>query len=138
MNQFPFLIFFTPLLIVPMFVLVSFIISRIGWVKLANNYKYEEDFIGDRVGIISASINGANYNNCLILKTNESGFYLKPMLIFRAFHAPIFIPWSEIKDTRAEKMFLSDLVVLNIGTPLVATIKLNQRSYEKLERSRVR
>jgi len=45
--------------------LVSFIISTLGWSHLASKYKIEPNsFIGNRIGIISAKINIANYNSC--------------------------------------------------------------------------
>ena len=90
--------YYFPFLFAGLWVLVSFIISRAGWAALAANYSTSIPFKGHNVGFISASINGANYNNSLILKYNEVGIYLRPIIFFRLFHRPLFIPWREIKE----------------------------------------
>ncbi|HEY2350266.1 MAG TPA: hypothetical protein VGH64_14715, partial [Puia sp.] len=95
--------FYFPFLFVGMWVLIIFIISRIGWAALAANYSTSAPFKGHSVGFTSASINGANYNNSLILKYNEVGIYLRPIIFFRLFHKPILIPWKEIKEVRDKK-----------------------------------
>src|SRR3977135_2062016 len=92
--------YYFPFLFAGMWILITFIISRMGWSDLSAHYETINPFLGQRVGIISASINSANYNNSLILKYNEVGIYLRPIIIFRLFHKPILIPWTEIKEVR--------------------------------------
>jgi hypothetical protein len=122
-----------PFFFVGMWVLVTFIISRVGWSKLADNYEMIEPFTGQRVGIISASINNANYNNSIILKYNEAGLYLKPIILFRLFHKPILIPWKEIKEVRDRNILLFSYKELMVGNPLIAKIKLKKSTFSKFE-----
>jgi hypothetical protein len=122
-----------PIYFVSMFVFVLFFLSKKGWADLAKKYQFDGVFDGTRFGIISASINGVNYNSSLVLKYNEEGFYLRPILIFRLFHKAIFVPWQEIKDIRDKKMFLAQLKELVIGDPFVALMQVRQSTFEELE-----
>lgn len=125
--------FILPFVFIGMWTLVTYIISRMGWSNLIDKYLYQDHFIGERVGIISASINSANYKNSLILKYNEDGFYLRPMFLFRLFHPPVLIPWKEIKEVRTNKVLFSTTKQLIIGNPFVAMITLNENTFKKIE-----
>jgi len=121
-----------PFFFVGMFVFVMFILSKKGWSDLANRYQFDGVFQGNRYGIISAAINGVNYNNCLMLKYNEQGFYLRPILVFRLFHKAVFIPWREIKDTRDKKVLFVQLKELVIGDPAIAIMQMRYSTFEKI------
>jgi len=90
-------------------------------------------FHGTRIGLISASVNGANYNNSLVLKYNYDGIYLKVILPFRLFHPPILIPWKEVKYARDKKIFFIKLKELVIGDPFIALITLKASVYNKMQ-----
>jgi hypothetical protein len=126
-----------PFLFVGMFFLVLFILHKKGWSDLEKEYRYEEMFQGERIGLISAAINGVNYNNSLVLKYNNDGFYLRPILVFRLFHKPLFIPWKEIKDIRDKKVLFVQLKELVIGSPTIAIMQLPIRVFSKIERMTV-
>ncbi len=125
--------YFFPILFVGMWILVTFIISKFGWADLAAKYKVEDTFIGSRIGIISASINSANYRNAIILKYNEEGIYLKTIFLFRLFHDPILIPWKEIKEVRGKKFLFFNPKQLIVGSPFVATITISSSTFSKFE-----
>jgi len=129
MSEFAYLF---PLFFVGVFVLVLYILSRKGWYELGNTYRFSQKFQGNRVGIISAMINGVNYKNCLLLKYDDTGFYLKPIFIFRLFHTPVLIPWKEVISVHEKKVLFSELRELVIGMPTVATILLSRGTAEKL------
>jgi hypothetical protein len=131
MNDLPYLF---PFFLIGMFVFVIFLLSRKGWVDLAENYQYEGSFEGERVGVISAAINGVNYNNCLLLKYDEEGFYLRPIFVFRLFHKPLFIPWKAIRDIREKKIFFVELKELVIGEPTIAIMQMRKPTFSKIER----
>jgi hypothetical protein len=124
-----------PFFFIGMWLLVTFIISKTGWTDLVANYRYDNAFTGTRVGIISAAINKANYNNSLVLKYNEDGIYLKPILLFRLFHSPVLIPWKEIKEVRDKKIFFYTYRELIVGQPLVAVIGIRNNVFSKIESS---
>jgi hypothetical protein len=127
------LFYLFPLFFIGMWVLVTFIISKMGWADLATHYLYEGEFTGKRIGIISASINNANYRNALILKYNQEGIYLRPIILFRLFHKPVFIPWKEIKEARDKKVLFYTFKQLIIGDPFVAIIGIKKSIFSELE-----
>ena len=129
MKEFSYLF---PFLFAGMFVLVIYVLSRRGWSDLVSKYQYMDVFTGERVGIISASINGVNYSKCLLLQYNSHGIYLKPVFIFRLFHPPVVIPWKEIKAVRDKKMLFVTVKELVVGDPAVAIIQMKPATVEKL------
>ena len=104
-----------------------------GWADLEAKYETTDPFIGTRIGIISVSINGMNYNNSIILKYNDVGIYLNPVFILRVFHKPILIPWKEIIEVRDKKILFLDLKELIIGNPFVAKLMMRKSTFNKIE-----
>lgn len=127
-------IYFFPFLFIGMWILITYIVSKMGWGKLVEKFRANDKFEGKRIGLISATINSANYNNAIILKYNYQGMYLKTAFLFRPFHPPVFIPWSEIRETRDKKIFFINLKELVIGDPFIAMITLKASVYNKLEK----
>lgn len=121
-----------PFFFVGIFVLAMYVLSKRGWSDLVSRYPFYGVFQGVRIGITSAGINGLSYNNCLVLRFNEQGFYLKTILVFRLFHKPIFIPWGEIKDIRDKDILFIQLKELVIGNPAIAIIQLRNKDFEKI------
>lgn len=79
-------------------VVVSFSLSRTsGWTKLAECYRSEQPFLGALIRFQAAQFRrSTNYNGCLNFGGDPAGLYVAPMLLFRAFHSPLLIPWDEI------------------------------------------
>jgi hypothetical protein len=79
-------------------ILVAFLLSRLGgWQKLAEHYPADHPFEGQVVRFQAAQFRrSVNYNGCLNFGASYEGVYIVPMLLFRAFHPPILIPWSDI------------------------------------------
>lgn len=125
--------FLFPVFFFLMWILMTFFISLFGWRTLAKRFKFMDKFSGDRVGMISAKINFTNYNNAIILYYNEEGFYLKPIFLFRLFHPPVLVPWSEVKDAQEKKFLFFKNYDLTIGTPKLCTIKLQGSTFKKIE-----
>lgn len=125
-------VYFFPFIFAGMWVLVTFVLSKLGWANLATPYLFDRPFEGKRVGVITASINNVNYKNSLILKYNEEGIYLRPVVLFRLFHKPVLIPWKEIKEVRTKKVLFISFKELIVGHPFVAVIGLNQSTFNKI------
>jgi hypothetical protein len=130
MNKIP---YFFPFFFIGMWTLVTYVISKMGWTNLVDKYLFQDQFIGQRIGIISASINNSNYKNSLILKYNQDGIYLRPVILFRLFHKPILIPWTEIKEVRTKKILFTTLKELIVGHPFVAIITLKESTFRQIE-----
>jgi len=104
-----------------------------GWSDLVKNYKMEEPKRDlKRIGFISAAINSANYNNAIVAYQNKKGLFLKTVLVFRLFHPQVFIPWEEIKEVRTKKILFFTVKELIVGQPFVATIKIKNGVFKKL------
>ncbi len=126
------LFYLFPFFFAGMWLLATFLISRFGWAALAEKYEAFTDFTGKRIGIIYAKINLVEYRNVLVLKYNEQGIYLRPIILFRTFHKPIMIPWQEIMSVKVKKTWLSRTVELTIGDPRVAVITLSESLFRRL------
>lgn len=126
-------IFLFPIFFIGMAVGAMYVLARKAWWGLAENYPFDRDFEGHRFGVISASINGVNYNNCLLLKYNEQGLYLRPIFPFRLFHKGVFIPWQEIVAISDRKIFFVSVKEIRIGSPEVAKIIMKVSTFRRIE-----
>lgn len=128
MNVFKDLI---PPVLIALYVIMSYRVSKMGWAKLAEKFKHAGSFVGKRIGLVSISVNVAGYQSSLILKHNEKGIYLKPIILIRLFHPPVFIPWEEIKEVREKKVGFRSLTELIIGDPLVIVLTMKSQTFKK-------
>ena len=78
-----------PFLFVGIWILATYIISKMGWAELVDNYQTNVTFEGKRIGIISDSINNSNYNNSIIMKYNENGISFSSSI--QLFMRPLFL-----------------------------------------------
>ena len=132
MNVSPYLFF---LIFVSGIVLMLYFFSKRGWADLAAQYRYPAAFFGKRIGIVTAGINGVSYNGCLLMKTNEEGIWMRPVLFIRLFHPAILIPWSELKEVREKKHFFRYREIV-IGASAVAFLQVSEKLFGKLEAAR--
>ena len=93
-----------PFIILP---LVMHVLARTGgWASLAERYP----LIGEppppliRMGYCVFR-RWCGYNGCLLPSADQQGLYLRLWPFFSIGHAPIFIPWSEIRQIRRETMW---------------------------------
>lgn len=125
-----FLVFFAAI-----WIFVSFILSRVGgWEKLAQVYRYDGEFKGERWRFRSCRMNGfVNYNNCLTFGANPEGLYINilPMFLFR--HPPLLIPWSEIKEEKTKGIIFEYRELSFAGVPNVK-MRINASLAEELRR----
>ncbi len=77
-----------------------------GWRRLAERFGTPVEFSGDVASFVSARIGIANYSGVLILGASDQGLYLVPIRIYRLFHRPLLIPWTEIAATARDSAFM--------------------------------
>lgn len=119
-----------------MWLTICLILSLLGWYWLALKYKYKGDFNGTRIGVISATINYiVGYSNAIVIKVNNDGLYLKPLLIFSFFHEPLLIPWAEIKKVKDSRFLFIYYKELFIGDLFVSVIKIRKSTFLKIEQA---
>jgi len=87
-----------PVFFVAIWCLVLFILSRVsGWSRLARRYEAHAISIEPVVRFASARFGVTNYNGVLSIAADDRGFHLVPVRIFRPFHRPLYIPWSDVR-----------------------------------------
>jgi hypothetical protein len=67
-----------------------------GWRRLAGPYGDTTLFAGDVTRFASAQFGWASYSGALSVGASDMGLFLATIPIFRPFHPPLFIPWTEI------------------------------------------
>jgi|SRR5215217_392154 len=84
----------------------SAVISRVsGWHELARQFRADGPAPSYMRNFTSGKIGWVGYNGCIAVGGDEQGLYLAPSLVFRLFHPPLRIPWSEIHDREITSFF---------------------------------
>ncbi len=79
-------------------VLMAWVARASGWNKLAAAYPLAGTFPAAKTSFGSCVFRGwFGYNGGLIVASNEQGLYLRTLPVILAFHAPIYIPWSQVR-----------------------------------------
>ena len=47
----------------------------------------------------------ASYHNVMYVSFSDAGIYVSALFLFRAFHAPILVPWSKVVGVTTKKRF---------------------------------
>ena len=68
-----------------------------GWRRLAERYENRMPFDGEITSFVTARLRFVNYSSILRLGTSDLGLYVAPIRIYRFFHPPLFIPWTDIE-----------------------------------------
>lgn len=82
--------------------LISLSLSRMGgWAVLAQRYPGLSDAPRPRLRFGYGVFRGwCGYNGCLVVSADQRGLFLSVWPILAIGHAPIFIPWSEVREVR--------------------------------------
>ncbi|NTX14055.1 hypothetical protein HUA76_24935 [Myxococcus sp. CA056] len=76
-----------------------------GWHGLARQFRADGPAPSDMRNFTTGKIGWIDYKSCLAVGGDAQGLYLVPNLIFRLFHPPLRIPWSEIHDREVTSFF---------------------------------
>lgn len=111
----------TTVLILPLFfLLMLFVIPNLialmsGWKLLAQRFRLQGEFFGQKWSWQSAQMRyRANYNNCLNVGADQTGLFIQPMIFFRLAHPPLFVPWNEITWSTTQVLWLT-MTELRLG-----------------------
>jgi hypothetical protein len=90
---------FFPFAFVGMWIFISFIISRFGWIRFTRKYPSQGRPPGRvySVPMVTFGMTGIAYRGIARAVATETGLYIYLMLLFRAFHPPFILPWSSIE-----------------------------------------
>lgn len=99
-----------PVVFVAMLFFVSHKLAGKGWTRWHRNYAASDEPAGQKMMMVSGQFAGGNYSACLNVWLSPEGIYVRPMLLFRAFHPALLIPWSRVSDVYEVKVGLSKVV----------------------------
>ena len=86
-----------PFFFVGIWIVASFALANIsGWTTLAKLYLCTQKFRGSVYSFQYARFGVVRYSSVLKIGSNNDGLFVVPILMFRMFHKPLLIPWSEI------------------------------------------
>ncbi len=110
---------------------VCLLISAIGgWGRLAKKYPGSPAPKGTRFSWQSGRFGLAKYNNVLMIHVSPEGLHLAVARIFRFRHPPLFIPWNEIRNASVRRVFRTEYVEFEVGSPKLATLRLPREIFE--------
>jgi hypothetical protein len=125
-----------PIYFLFLWLLVAAAVSFIGgWFSLAQAYRTQEPFDGAKWRMQSGQMRWlANYNNVLTIGASPQGLYLASKFLFRFMHAPLLVPWSEIK-VRRSKGWVFEYVTFTLGHDLAIPLRIRAKLAAKLRES---
>ena len=87
-----------------------------GWRLLAKRFRLQQTFLGEKWTMQSARMRWfTQYNNVLTIGADSSGLFIVPLFLFRAWHPPLFVTWSEITDVRETQLLFIKFVEMRLG-----------------------
>jgi hypothetical protein len=78
-----------------------------GWNKFSKTQTFDEKReVLSSLNFSSIQFNNfGSYNYSILISFHKDGLSLKPLLLFKAFHKPLFIEWKEISKIEEKKEF---------------------------------
>ena len=133
-----FLYLWPALLVVCIWIMVSFIISRVGgWSLLAKVYLAQESntLDGETWKFQSVQMRWAtNYNNCVTVRAGPLGLSFSVLFLFRMWHRPLLIPWSDITAHRVKRSrFFPSLIEFRFRLAPSSPIRVNNKLFSKIQ-----
>jgi hypothetical protein len=127
--------FFIPFFIVGWWILITYWIALIsGWRLLAQRYRMQGTFLGQKWGMQSARMRWVSgYNNALTVGADETGLFIVPFILFRAWHPALFIPWVEITAQDKTDLIFFKSVELTLGRSEEIPFKIRIKLAAKLQ-----
>jgi hypothetical protein len=68
-----------------------------GWRRLSKRFGQGRLFYGDIIRFACGQVGLSNYSGVLKVGASDTGLYLVPIGLFRPFHPPLLIPWTEME-----------------------------------------
>ena len=127
--------FFIPILILTSIVViigVGPIAAAVGgWKRLEGFYRANGPFEGNKI-VASGAMGVANYGFSLLLGVDDRGFSMETTGFVRTGHAPLFIPWSDVKTTETPGALVPRVLVEFTKAPGVV-LRLRKKTVLELK-----
>jgi hypothetical protein len=121
-----------PVLFVALWIIVCLFIGFVsGWSSLTQRFKSDTALYGEikTAGPLFYSVYmrfWSHYSGVVRLAAAEDALYLSILILFRAGHPPLRVPWNEIKFDRTQ-FLLRRLVVLTLGNEERIPLRISER-----------
>jgi hypothetical protein len=123
-----------PAFFVTVWVLSIYLVAAAsGWRLLATRFRAQGPFTGQSWRMQFARMRWmTNYNNALTIGADSTGLFMAPMVLFRVWHPPLFIPWTEITLVGARHVLFFTLIELRLGSSERIPFKIKSELAAKL------
>jgi hypothetical protein len=101
-----------------------------GWSALAVRFPAVEEPAGEKFRFCSVRIGIALYRSATTAIKTDTGLYLSMYVLFRLGHPAILIPWSEMKNPQAKRIFGASWIEVTISTPSIIVVRLPAKIVE--------
>ena len=102
-----------------------------GWNRLAERYPDRDQIPLRRLRMASARMNRVTFNGALTIDICPGGLRFSLWRIFGLFQSPFLVPYAEITVSEQRMLFLR-MISLSCGPGPVATILINQRTFDQI------
>ncbi len=109
---------------------VAWLLSRLGWARLAASYETDAPRTGRTFRFVSGTVGLTSYNNALTVSIEPDGLRLAVPFLFRVGHPPLLLPWDEIRSIEPHTVLWHTAYKLTLTAPTAATVRLPQRVIE--------
>lgn len=113
-----FLQWFIPLLLLAWVGLLASRSFMGGWNQLARRFSTSSSIEGVKFRFTSLSVGSGHfpikYRNCMFVTVGYPGLAMSVNFIFRIFHPPLLIPWSDIETVQPEKVWFAPYIAVYV------------------------
>jgi hypothetical protein len=105
-----------------------------GWNRLSKQFRHEGAFYGETWPFQSARMRTLIRFRCaLTMGGDESGLYMAVFPLFRMFHPPLLIPWSEVSIIPGERGLIFKQRLLLLGRQEAISLSISSSLAENLK-----
>lgn len=124
-----------PLVFVGFWMGVCWLIALVGgWHGLARRYRVHGE-LGATTQNTSGMLGLVSYNGVLQVGASKDGLDLRMMVLFRAGHPPLRIPWADIRVEDERSGWLGFLTKVRLG-PNGPALRVPSKVWQKLSQAR--
>ena len=107
-----------PVFFVTIWLFVTYWVALLGgWRLLSKRFRAAGPFSGQKWYMQSAAMRAlSRYNNALTIGADSNGLFIVPFVLFRGWHPPLFIPWSETTAQNKTQLLFFKVIELRLGS----------------------
>lgn len=95
-----------------------------GLDEIARHFSATREPQGTELSRQTVQIGAVRYKRCVTVHVDTEGLFLQIKFIFSRSRPPFFIPWQEIKQVQAARLYWQPAVALTVGHPPLTKLTL--------------